>query len=93
MPPLDWGYERLQQGDSILVMDVAPPSLAPALSAGCASTLAFELSDGPHRLIVNCGGAQAGGAAVPAALSQALRTTAARVAALVLRRRAGPVLP
>lgn len=77
MPPLDWGYERLQQGDSILVMDVAPPSLAPALSAGCASTLAFELSDGPHRLIVNCGGAQAGGAAVPAALSQALRTTAA----------------
>ncbi|EQB31145.1 heparinase II/III family protein, partial [Sphingobium ummariense] len=44
---------------------------------GCASTGAIELSDGPHRLVVNCGGAALGGAWIPADLAQGLRTTAA----------------
>src|SRR5690606_1870495 len=37
----------------------------------------IELSDGPIRLIVNCGGAALAGAALPANLTQGLRTTAA----------------
>jgi uncharacterized heparinase superfamily protein len=52
-----WGYQRLQAKTSVLVFDGAPPPPSRALSGGCASTLAFEFSDGAHRLIVNCGGA------------------------------------
>jgi uncharacterized heparinase superfamily protein len=44
---------------------------------GCASTLAFELSDGPARIIVNCGGAALAGGQVPARIAQGLRATAA----------------
>ena len=34
----------------------APPPPPKMASAGCASTLAFEMSDGSQRLIINCGG-------------------------------------
>jgi len=44
---------------------------------GCASTLAFEFSDGPERLVVNCGGPGGDPDAFPASLAQALRYTAA----------------
>ncbi len=73
----DWGYQRMQAGQSILVMDAAPPPLSRVGQGGCASTLAFELSDGPHRLIVNCGGARVGGAHISPSLANGLRTTAA----------------
>jgi uncharacterized heparinase superfamily protein len=73
----DWGYQRASAGQSVLVMDAAPPPINRVAGSGCASTLAFELSDGPHRLIVNCGGGNAGGAFIPLSLSQGLRTTAA----------------
>ncbi|MFM7028693.1 MAG: heparinase II/III family protein [Chakrabartia sp.] len=73
----DWGYHRLEQAKGVLVLDAAPPPIGQQVTAGCASTLAFEFSDGPYRLIVNCGGAQAGGGSVPDVLAQALRTTAA----------------
>jgi uncharacterized heparinase superfamily protein len=69
--PRQWGYQRLAGGPVRLVMDASPP---PALvKGGCASTLAFEMSEGLHRLIVNCGG----GPGLPAELAQGLRTTAA----------------
>jgi uncharacterized heparinase superfamily protein len=58
------------------VLDAAPPPVARLAAGGCASTLAFELSDGPHRLIVNCGGGR-GATTLPADLAAALRTTAA----------------
>ena len=58
------------------MFDCAPPPASRALSGGCASTLAFEFSDGAHRLIVNCGGAGEG-SALPAELALGLRTTAA----------------
>jgi uncharacterized heparinase superfamily protein len=58
-------------------MDAAPPPDRRVANGGCASTLAFELSDGGHRVIVNCGGANAGGAHVSRILSNGLRTTAA----------------
>ncbi|WP_298019753.1 heparinase II/III family protein [uncultured Parasphingopyxis sp.] len=71
----DWGYQRLQSGDSIVLMDAAPPPAQRLESGGCASTLAFELSHGPHRIVVNCGGAV--GSAIPQDFAQRLRTTAA----------------
>ncbi|TGX53353.1 heparinase [Sphingomonas gei] len=73
----EWGYQRLSQGQTVLIMDVAPPPLARLVEGGCASTLAFELSDGPDRLVVNCGGARAVHAKVSSALAEGLRTTAA----------------
>lgn len=73
----DWGYQRLTAGRALLQVDAAPPPVARATDAGCASTLAIEFSDGPHRLIVNCGGAALAGAIIPAELAAGLRTTAA----------------
>jgi uncharacterized heparinase superfamily protein len=72
-----WGYQRLQSKASVLVFDAAPPPPPRSLNGACASTLAFEYSDGAARLIVNCGGAGAAGGALPAGLCHALRTTAA----------------
>ena len=73
----DWGYQRLAAGSAVLIVDAAPPPVGRQVEGGCASTLAFELSDGSQRLVVNCGGARAGLASTPAALAEALRTTAA----------------
>jgi len=73
----EWGYQRLAAAGSVLVFDAAPPPVARLVKGGCASTLAFEFSDGAHRIIVNCGGARAGIAQLPAALAEGLRTTAA----------------
>jgi uncharacterized heparinase superfamily protein len=73
----DWGYQRLAAGGTVIVMDAAPPPMATTAEGGCASTLAFELSDGTERLIVNCGGARAAGVRLPRATAQALRSTAA----------------
>ncbi|HWI86016.1 MAG TPA: heparinase II/III family protein [Sphingomonas sp.] len=69
----DWGYQRLCCGQSRLIVDAAPPPAAALSRGACASTLAFEFSDGPQRLVVNCGG----GAGLPADLAKGLRTTAA----------------
>jgi uncharacterized heparinase superfamily protein len=73
----DWGYQRIAVGNMVLQIDAAPPPVARLAEAGCASTGAIEISDGPLRLIVNCGGAALEGAWVPWDLAQGLRTTAA----------------
>lgn len=73
----EWGYQRLSHGGTVLIMDAAPPPLSRLVQGGCASTLAFELSDGKHRIVVNCGGSGMADASVPAALTEGLRTTAA----------------
>ncbi|UYY60300.1 heparinase II/III family protein [Sphingomonas sp. S2-65] len=73
----EWGYQRLSAGTSIVVIDAAPPPLARLVEGGCASTLAFELSDGASRIVVNCGGARAALHQLPAELTEGLRTTAA----------------
>jgi uncharacterized heparinase superfamily protein len=72
-----WGYQRVQARTSALVFDAAPPPPPRALKGACASTLAFEFSDGANRLIVNCGGAGDARGALPPGLVHALRTTAA----------------
>lgn len=83
-----WGYQRVAtnralNGGAVLLFDAAPPPLARHARFGCASTLAFELSTGPHRLVVNCGGAAFAGGQVPVRIEQGLRATAAH-SALVL---------
>jgi uncharacterized heparinase superfamily protein len=72
-----WGYHRLSALGTILVIDAAPPPPPKMTLAGSASTLAFELSDGAQRLVVNCGGPGSLPHHLPGELVQALRTTAA----------------
>jgi uncharacterized heparinase superfamily protein len=72
-----WGFQRLRGGKTVVQFDAAPPPRARHARCGAASTLAFELSDGPSRVVVNCGGAMAAGGQVPARIGQGLRATAA----------------
>lgn len=72
-----WGYQRIKAGETLLQFDTAPPPRSKHGRTGCASTLAFELSDGPQRIVVNCGGAALAGGQVPARIGQGLRATAA----------------
>ncbi len=72
-----WGYQRVSAGKSLLQMDAAPPPLARHTRAGCASTLAFELSHAGQRVVTNCGGAAAAGGLMPVRLEMGLRATAA----------------
>ena len=89
----DWGYQRLTAGSAVLRVDAAPPPVERATDAGCASTLALEFSDGPHRLIVNCGGAGLAGAIIPLELAQGLRTTAAHSTLVLGDRNSTAILP
>jgi uncharacterized heparinase superfamily protein len=79
----DWGYQRLAQGDAVVIIDAAPPPVARLAEGGCASTLAFEMSDGPEKLVVNCGGARAAMVQLPPSLTEGLRTTAAHSTLIV----------
>ncbi|MCB2076253.1 MAG: heparinase II/III family protein [Novosphingobium sp.] len=72
-----WGYQRVVAQKSVLQFDAAPPPMVRHARNGCASTLAFELSHGANRVIVNCGGAACAGGLVPVRLEQGLRATAA----------------
>ena len=63
---------RRVSGSSDLILPVK--SISPAR---CGSTGAIEISDGPHRLVVNCGGAALEGQWITRDLAQGLRTTAA----------------
>ena len=72
-----WGYQRMSALGTILVLDAAPPPPQKMAELGSASTLAFELSDGLQRLVVNCGGTGPLPTDLPDELIQGLRTTAA----------------
>jgi uncharacterized heparinase superfamily protein len=72
-----WGYQRLSALGTIIVVDAAPPPPPRMTRAGCASTLALEMSDGAQRLLVNCGGPGSVPAALSVDLVRALRSTAA----------------
>lgn len=72
-----WGYQVAAAGKTILQFDAAPPPRPRDARFGCASTLAFELSHGTSRIVVNCGGAELAGGATPARIEQGLRGTSA----------------
>ena len=72
-----WGFQRVVGGKTVLQFDAAPPPMARHARHGCASTLAFELSHGAQRIVVNCGGAAFAGGQVPMRIEQGLRATAA----------------
>ena len=67
------GYERLAAGTTALLMDVGGPPPFAFSRAAHASALAFEFSDGPWRLVVNCGAPITGSSAA----REAARHTAA----------------
>ena len=71
------GVQRLTAGRTTLVIDAGPPPVARASTCAHAGTLAFEMSDGPSRLIVNCGGTSGIAKPLPTELADGLRTTAA----------------
>jgi uncharacterized heparinase superfamily protein len=72
-----WGYQRMSALGTISVLDAAPPPPQKMAEQGSASTLAFELSDGTQRLVVNCGGPGLLPTDLPEELVEGLRTTAA----------------
>jgi uncharacterized heparinase superfamily protein len=72
-----WGYQRMSALGTILVLDAAPPPPQKIAEHGAASTLAFELSDGGQRLVVNCGGPGSLPTNLSNELVEGLRTTAA----------------
>jgi len=72
-----WGYQRLSALGTIVVLDAAPPPAQKLAAHGSASTLAFEMSDGGQRLVVNCGGPGLLPTDLSDGLVNGLRTTAA----------------
>lgn len=54
------GYQRLQARGSVLVVDAGPPPPPDHSGRAHAGCLSFEFSDGPQRLVVNCGAPPAG---------------------------------
>jgi uncharacterized heparinase superfamily protein len=67
------GYERLEGGDSVLLVDTGGPPPIAYSSQAHAGTLSFEFSRGTQRIIINCG--------APASRHEHLRRAARRTAA------------
>lgn len=91
--PRGWGFHRLSALGTVAVIDAAPPPPPKAAPSGCASTLAFELSDGPQRLVVNCGGPGRAPTQMPDELLSALRTTAAHSTITIADTNSTAILP
>ncbi|MEE4351041.1 MAG: heparinase II/III family protein [Pacificimonas sp.] len=71
------GLQRLEAGQTILLLDAGPPPEPEDNAAAHAGALAFELSDGAERLIVNVGGDVGLRTALDPRLAVMLRYTAA----------------
>ena len=88
-----WGYQRMSALGTVLVLDAAPPPPQKMADQGSASTLAFELSDGGQRLVVNCGGPGPAPTELPDELVQGLRTTAAHSTLVLADTNSTNILP
>ena len=88
-----WGYQRMSALGTVIVLDAAPPPPARMAAAGCASTLAIEISDGAQRLVVNCGGPGPLPTDLPRELINALRTTAAHSTLVIDDTNSTAILP
>jgi uncharacterized heparinase superfamily protein len=75
----DAGYERLQAGGTVVLVDCARPPPLGFDRDGHAGTLAFEMSHGRERIVVNCGAYQGLGTA----WRLAMRATAAHSTVIV----------
>jgi uncharacterized heparinase superfamily protein len=88
-----WGYQRMSALGTVIVLDAAPPPPPRMAAAGCASTLAIEISDGAQRLVVNCGGPGPVPTDLPRELIDALRTTAAHSTLVIDDTNSTAILP
>jgi uncharacterized heparinase superfamily protein len=88
-----WGYQRMSALGTVLVLDAAPPPPQKIAAQGSASTLAFEMSDGAQRLIVNCGGPGPLPTALPDELIEGLRSTAAHSTLVLADTNSTNILP
>jgi len=66
------GFQRLKCKNTLVIVDTGPTNLDPQPDGGHASALAFEMSVGKNRVVVNCGQTTGSGA-----LREMLRGTAA----------------
>jgi uncharacterized heparinase superfamily protein len=71
------GYQRLEGGRAILVMDAGPPPSGKLSQRAHTGALAFEFSDGNQRVILNCGGDSTRPSPQSSGLLAAMRSTAA----------------
>ena len=73
------GFQRLQAGRTVAVVDAGAPAPAGYDSRAHAGTLSFEMSVGKERVITNCGAPGVGAAAqaLPATWKRLMRATAA----------------
>ena len=67
------GYERVEAGPSLLIVDAGPPPPMALSERAHAGTLSFEFSSGASRIVINCGAP----ARRHSALCRAARETAA----------------
>lgn len=49
------GYQRLEAGDALVIVDAGTPPPLPASAQAHAGCLSFEFSHGANRIVVNCG--------------------------------------
>ncbi|MFV0282052.1 MAG: heparinase II/III family protein [Rhodoblastus sp.] len=67
------GYQRMEAGETLVIVDAGPPPPGPFSLEAHAGCLSFELSSGLQRIVVNCGAPVVGGASA----REAARQTAA----------------
>jgi len=91
--PRGWGFHRMSALGTVLVIDAAAPPPPKAASTGCASTLAFEMSDGAQRLVINCGGPAPLPTGLPNDLVEGLRTTAAHSTLIISDTNSTAIMP
>jgi len=82
------GYQRIQTGRTLVIVDAGAPPPPGCDAQAHAGPLAFEMSDGRRRLIVNCGAHPGQGAWWPVQ-----RTTAAHSTLTLAERNAAELLP
>jgi uncharacterized heparinase superfamily protein len=83
------GYQRLAAGRTILQMDCGEVPQGILSAQSHAGFLAFEMSSGPHRLVVNCGA----GGKKHKSWDAPLRATAAHSTVTLAERSAAAILP
>lgn len=71
------GFHRIANQRTAVIFDAGAPAMGAPRVPGHAGTLSFEMSVGPHRMIVNCGNLAGAERAANPGLFEALRASAA----------------